>query len=416
MVIAILALLPGQLLAQVDMNMPYSIFGVGEPRGNQYFQNMGMGGINQAYRSNVSINDVNPASYAALDSTSFVFEATLFSHFYEQQTPDITQQSDHISLGNLSIGFPVTRWLRFAAGMKPFSQVGYRVSESQEYIDGDIDGTVNYRYRGSGGINQFFAGGSLKLTEGLSVGANISYLLGTLDHEAMITSDMADLYHINYTNTNNVKGWMYGFGAQYHHVFSDYRHITLGASYGHQQEANVTTSDLFLRRMPGAIRYDTIARNDLDDDVLTLPSHYGFGIFTQLNQRWAAGLDYQWQNWEAFEFRGDPEDFNDSWQMAGGVRLNPGGGAFDNIFTRLQYTAGIRYGQTYLKPDGKDLEEFGISFGAKIPIRGSLSALNLSFEYSQRGSTTDHLMQENFYRVNVGINIYERWFIRRRFF
>jgi len=400
-------------LSQVDMNMPYSIYGIGEPRFNQYFQNMGMGGINQAYRSNVSINDVNPASYAALDSTSFVFEATLFSHFYEQETTDVSQQSDHISLGNLTIGFPVTRWFSFSAGLKPFSQVGYRVSDTQF---SEVAGQVNYRYRGSGGISQFYFGGSLELTDGLSVGANVSYLWGNLDYEAMITSDSAGVYHINYTNSHNVNGWMYGFGAQYHHIFSDYRYLTLGATYGHQQEATVSTSDLFLRRMPGAIRYDTIARYNLDDDRLKLPSYYGFGVYGRLNRHWAAGIDYQWHNWEAFEFRGKQEDFNDSWQIATGLSFNPRGGAFDGLFRRLQYTAGFRYGQTYLKPDGEDLDEFGISFGTKIPIRGSLSALNVSFEYSQRGSTTGHLMQENFYRVNVGLNIYERWFIRRRFF
>ncbi len=413
MLAAVLAFLPGRLSSQVDMNMPYSIYGIGEPRFNQYFQNMGMGGINQAYQSNVSINDVNPASYAALDSTSFVFEATLFSHFYEQETPDIRQQSDHVSLGNLSIGFPVTRWFSFAAGLKPYSQVGYRVSDAQ---NDDIVGQVNYRYRGSGGLNQFFMGGALEFIDGLSVGANVSYLFGNLDYEAMITSDSADLFHINFTNANNVSGWMYDFGIQYHHIFSDYQYLTIGATYGQQQDANVSTTELFLRRMPGAIRYDTIARYELDDDILTLPAHYGFGVYGRLSQQWAAGIDYQWQNWNAFEFRGKPEDFNDSWQMAAGLRFNPGGGAFANLFQRLEYSAGFRYGQTYLKPDGKDLEEFGISFGTRIPIRGSLSALRVSFEYSQRGSTTDHLMQENFYRVNVGLNIYERWFIRRRFF
>jgi len=409
---ALLLLNPEHVASQINMNMPYSIYGVGEIRSNQYFQNMGMGGINQGYRTNVSINDVNPASYAALDSTSFVFEATMFSHFYEQETADVTQQSDNISLGNLSFGFPVTSWWRFAAGIQPYSQIGYRIRDVEHH---EQAGQVNYLYEGSGGINQFFFGSSLELFDGLSVGANVSYLFGNLDYQAEVRSDSSGVFQTNLTNRNRVKGWMYGFGAQYHHKFSDHRHITLGATYGHQQEANVNSSDILMRRLQGDNFFDTIAELDREEGLMTLPAYYGFGFYGQLNRRWSGGMDYQWQNWDSFEFPGKTEDFNDSYRVAAGVRYSPEAETFSTVFQRLEYTAGVRYEQAYLKPQGESLNEFGISFGTRIPIRGSLSALNLNFEYSQRGSVNDHQMRENFYRINVSVNIYERWFIRRRF-
>ena len=393
--------------------MPYSMYGVGELRFNQYFQNLGMGGISQGYRSNVSINDVNPASYAALDSTSFVFETTVFTHFYEQETRDLKQQSDFLSLGNISLGFPVTRWWSFAAGLKPYSQLGYNIRDVQEH---PLAGTVSYFYQGSGGLNQLFLGSSFEPVNGLSVGANVSYLFGSLNYEASVKSDSIGVFHTNLVRANRVSGWVAGFGLQYRHDFADNRHITIGATYGGKQDVDVNSTETLRRKLPGETFYDTIAFVDLEDGRLSLPPYYGVGVYGRLNRQWSAGLDYQWQNWEAFEFLGKEENFSNSQQVAAGVKFNPTVETFPTLFHRLQYSAGVRYGQSYFQPGEESLNEFGISFGATIPIRGSLSALNLNFEYSRRGSVDDHFMKENFYRLNIGVNIYEHWFIRRRFF
>lgn len=411
---AFLALLlsPAQGLAQGAINMPYSVFGLGELRHNQYVQNLGMGSLSQGYRSNLSINDVNPASYAALDSTSFVFETTLFTHFYEQKAGDVRQQADYITLGNISLGFPVTRWWSFAAGLKPYSQVGYRIRDVEEHPQA---GMVNYIYEGSGGINQLFVGSSVEPLRGLSVGANLNYLFGTLAYEASVRSDSTGVFQTNLTNANQVSGWTLGLGIQYHHRFGQYRHITVGATYGGAQEIGLKTTETLRRRLLGEPNYDTIAHVEMDEGRLSLPAYHGFGVYGRLSRSWFAGLDYQWQNWEDFSFPGKPDAFNNSFRLAGGVRYRPVVETFPTFFHRMQYSVGARYGQSYFMPAGEELREFGISFGTSIPIRGSLSALNIQFEYSRRGSANTHPMEESFYRINVGINIYERWFVRRVF-
>ncbi len=400
-------------LAQVSINMPYSMYGLGELRFNQYFQNMGMGGINQGYQSNLSINDVNPASYAALDTMSFVFETTLFSHFYEQRTSDISQQSDYISLGNLSVGFPVTRWWSMAAGLKPYSHVGYNIRDEEDHPQA---GTVNYVYRGNGGLNQLFIGTAVEPVKGFSLGVNASRIFGNLAYEASVLSDSTGVFQTNLTNANRVTGWMFGFGLQYRHTFSENRHITLGATYGHQQDVDVTSTETLRRKLPGETRFDTIAHVELAEGLLSLPSYYGFGLHGRINRSWAAGLDYQWQNWEIFEFMDRQDTYNDSYRIAAGIQYQPVTETFPTLLHRMRYSAGVRYGQSYMKPRDQNLSEFGISFGADIPIRGTLSGLRVHFEYGRRGSEDQQMMTENFYRINVGVNIYERWFMRRMFY
>ncbi len=405
-------MLAPQAFTQVRINLPYSIYGVGELRFNQYFQNMGMGGISQGYRSNLSVNDVNPASYTATDSTSFVFETTLFSHFYEQRTNTVKQQADYISLGNFSFKFPVTPWWSFAAGLKPYSAVGYQIRED----DQGQPGAFRYVYEGSGGLNQLFIGNAFEPVKGLSIGMNASYIFGKFNHESSVVSDSVGVYLTNLIRANDVTGWMFGFGMQYQHIISDNRWFVVGATFGNQQDMDVSRTETLRRMLPGVLNYDTIYHNVADPGTLTLPAYYGVGLYGRLNRQWSGGIDYQRQNWESYQIMGSSQNLNNSQQVSLGVGFSPVVETYSSIFHSIRYSAGIRYGQAYFQPQGEPLNEFGIAFGLHIPVRWTFSGIKLGFEYSQRGSTTDHLMQENFYRINFGINIYERWFVRRRFF
>ncbi len=401
-----------EVMADVRINMPYSMFGVGELRFNNYFQNLGGGGLSVAYNSNMSINDVNPASYSAFDQQSFVFETTLFSHFYEQKTQNIKQQSDFLSLGHISFGFPVTSWWSFAAGLKPYSSVGYQIRDAQQ----EEAGSVHYMYEGSGGLNQLFLGSSFEFRPGLSAGVNVSYIFGDLNNETSVLSDSVGVYRTNLINRDRVNGWLLGFGLQYTHEVSPERSITFGVTAGNQTDATVNRSETLRRSLPGVLDYDTISHRELDPGNITLPAYMGAGVFATINPNWSAGIDFQWQNWESYEILGEQENFNDSYQISTGVEFTPTMETFTNIFRRIRYSAGLRYGQVHFNPDADPLNEFGISFGMNIPVRRTFNGITIGFEYSQRGSDESHLMEENFYRLNVGINIYEEWFIRRRFY
>ena len=401
------------LQAQNRINMPYSIYGVGEVRFNEYHQNMGMAGLSQAYRSNMSVNDVNPASYTATDSTSFIFEITALTHFYEQKTSQVSQQSDYISLGNISFSFPVTSWWAVGAGIKPYSLVGYRIRDFEEH---PLAGKVNYLYEGNGGLNQLFLGTAINPVGELSLGINASYVFGNFSHEATVVSDTVYMFRTNSLNTSDAKGWMMGLGLQYQFKFSQYRQLTLGATYGRQGELNLNASETLRRRQPGVFAYDTIVHRELERGTLSLPQYYGAGIFANINRNWAAGIDYQWQNWDSFAITGQSTHFNNSYRFSTGIQYSPIAETYSSFFHRMRYTAGFKYGQSYLNDNNDPLNEFGITFGVHIPVRLALSGIKVGFEFSQRGSVDNNAMQENFYRINIGLNIYERWFVRRLFF
>lgn len=53
---------------------PYSKFGIGEMRVRGYANTKAMGGLSQGIRNEQWINYLNPASYTAQDTMSFVFD------------------------------------------------------------------------------------------------------------------------------------------------------------------------------------------------------------------------------------------------------------------------------------------------------------------------------------------------------
>ena len=409
-----LLLVISSVQGQTRITSPYSIYGPGELRFNQNFRNLGMGGLSVAHRSNRSVNDVNPASYTARDTISFVFEATAFSHFYRQATDDMSQYGNYSSLGQLSLSFPITKWWAMGAGLKPFSSVGYKVR------DFDVDpgiGMMNYVYEGEGGINQAFFGTAISPFNGLSVGVNASYLFGRFEHHTSVYSDSVAIFLTNKIVSNQVNGWHFGFGAQYEFRPTETSSYTFGAIYGGENPIAATRNELVRRILPGTMsRYDTISIDQGLEGDLVIPSYWGAGVFARLNNHWRVGVEYKQQNWENYSLFDTRDNLSNSHQVAFGVQHNPAIQTFSTVWDRLEYRAGFRYGQSYLMPRDEPLSEFGISFGLGIPLRRSLSSLQVGFEYSQRGTTEQNLIKENFYRFNIGISIYEHWFVRRRFF
>lgn len=410
-VILIIIILPAA--AQTRITSPYSRYGVGELMFNQNFRNLGMGGLGVGFRSNQAVNDVNPASYTAVDSTSFVFEALAFSHFYHQQTRAENQMGNYTSLANLAFSFPVARWWGIGAGLKPFSSVGYKVMNST--VDDEV-GTINYLYEGSGGINQVFIGNSFRLFKGFSLGVNTSYLFGSLDRHTTVSSDSTGFFQTNQVRANQVNDLYFGFGAQYQHILSQDRNITFGVIFGPGSSIKTREMETVQRLLPGFTTYDTISHTEGVKGSLYLPAYWGAGVFARFNSQWAGGMDFKWQNWEQFEIFDTQENLNNTYHIALGMQHNPSVQTYSGFLRRLEYRAGLRYGQTYLNLNEQAIKEFGISFGISMPIRRTLNGMNVSFELGQRGSTENNLIKENLYRINIGVNIHERWFVRRRFY
>ena len=404
--------------AQIRIASPYSRFGLGDISRNNNAWNGSMGELGISIRSPYHVNMNNPASYTAFDSTSFVFEGGFISNFGTLKSAVQSDSRNYTSIGSLLFGLPVTKWWRTSIGLVPFSDVGYNVSSIQ-VVQGV--GTVDRLYTGSGGINRFFWGNGFKIFKNLSIGINASYLFGTFTNESVaIFPD--SIYFINFKVDNNttVHDLYFDYGIQYTIPLTTNLHMTLGAVYSATTKLAARTDVLSQTFFLGAdgVEHprDTITQvTDIHGKII-IPWSTGFGISVEKTDRWMAGADFHWQNWKNYSSFGLSDSLVNSYQINVGAEFLPDPNNYYNYLKRIRYRIGFLYDNSYLDLRGHQLDEYAITAGLAMPLRGNKTALNFGIQVGTRGTTSSGLIQENYFRFIVGFSIYERWFIKRKYY
>lgn len=414
----LLSLSTTALVAQIRVASPYSRFGLGDLADNNNPWNLGMGQTSYALRSPYHVNYGNPASYTAFDSLSFVFEGG-FNLDIVQLTSNLqTASRNYASLGYLLFGFPVTRWWRTSIGLVPFSDVGYNIMNQETY---DSIGRINRIYRGSGGINRFYWGNGFKLWKNLSIGFNISYLFGKLQLESLVIFPDS-VYYANVKEMNHVvvNDLYFNYGIQYHGKLKNDLNLTVGAVFALESKMHATTNYVahtFFQSAAG-VEYpkDTIAQVDEYKGKVIIPLTLGGGIGLEKTEKWMVSLDYRWANWKNFTAFDLSDSLVNSQQISAGVEFVPDINSYGNYFKRVRYRFGFMYSNTYLKLRGKQLDEYALSLGFGFPLRGVKTGINLSMQAGMRGTTEGDLIRETYLKFVIGFSIYERWFIKRKYY
>lgn len=403
--------------AQDRISSPYSRFGIGELFSNTHVNNMAMGGITQGIYNPYFVNSSNPASYTAFDTLSFVFDAGLHGRLTTLSTTLQSQSADYASLGNLLFGFPVTGWWKASFGLLPYSATGYKMTD--HHADSVFDKYDNV-YEGSGGINQFYVGSSFDLAKNLSVGINVAYLFGTMNHNtATEFPDTLFRYNAKTVNSTRVHDFMLNYGVMYHKQYSKGFQYTLGASFFAQTDLNTTSDKLSYTYTKSSIGVealrDTIFYQKGADEKITIPMGMGLGFSFGKTDKWLVGGDFVYKQWEKFHYSSSPEALVNNTQFALGGFYNPSSSTVSNYFNRVTYRAGLKYSNGFLELRNQRIDEFGISFGIGLPLPRTSSTINLAVELGTRGTKEENLIQENFVKFTLGVSIFERWFVIRKY-
>lgn len=404
---------------QIQINSPYTRFGVGTLVENGMDPRVtAMGGLYYGFRANNLINTANPASYTAFDSVSFVFDGGIFGMLTSLQTSTQKDRGDYISLSHLMFGFPVTRWWRTSLGILPFSFVGYDIY-STESSEGMPD--VEYVYKGSGGYNQLYLGNAFLIAKRLSIGFNVKYMFGSIVRSRGISfPDSAEMKN-TYIRRSVRPSDLYGeIGVQYKAKLPKDMFLVVGGVFGPQIDINSKASYLVTTYF-GDINsvqysYDTIEHVINQKGSFTLPVRTGAGFTIGKEGQWIAGADFSWQNWEKYTYFGNSDSLRNLWNIAIGGEYIPNARSIGSYFQKISYRAGFHYGKTPLYFHGQHLNEIGISFGMGLPIKKSKSTVNLSASIGKRGTIQYGLIQENFIRFTIGVNVFENWFFKSKYY
>ena len=407
-----------QALAQADVDSPYSLFGVGQVRDKSMNVRLkGMGGVANAMYGKGMINTENPASYAKIDSLAFLFDAGFYFKSSNFSTSVLSERSSNASFDYVSMAFGLTQWWKMALGVQPYSVSHYIMTINSEKPE---IGNNTTKFKGTGGLNQAFWGNAFKLGKHFSVGANAYYVFGDSQNETTLYfPDSTYMIGARRSVDLMVSSFMFDYGLLYDIDLSKDLNLGLGLTYSQQVKLKGQQT-LFIRSVEldsdTEIEYliDTIT-NTTHSTKMTMPQGVGFGFALQKNGRWCVGADFNWTQWSKFARQGASDTLQNSWNIAVGVEFTPRNTSVSNYFTRVSYRFGGFYEHGYLNLNGYSINKVGVTAGMSLPLPKTQSKVNLAIELGQYGTREAGLIQERYFKMNIGVSVFEHWFMKRKY-
>jgi long-subunit fatty acid transport protein len=386
---------------------------------------MALGGTSFGIRNSSFVNHSNPASYTSLDTTSFVFEGGIYTQSTTLKTATQSQNATYSSIGSVLFGFPISKRIKASFGLLPYTSVGYKIQDPKTLAySADSSVNVSNIYDGSGGINKVYMGFGLYISHNLSVGVNADFLFGTIRRNS--TSYFPDqLFANSYRQTTMTKfnDFNFNFGLQYTAKITKDEHLTLGFVYTpamNLRASSDTVANMVSPTNPETIIYQ-LSESSTQNGKIKMPKSIGGGFSLEKTDKFLIAADVYWQNWAKLNMFGMQDSLKNSLRASLGLQIVPNPTDFNNYFQRVKYRLGISYTQTYLQLNGKQLSDFGFSFGAGFPVRKSQSdfskgMINVAFEIGQRGTTAVNLIKEDYFRFTLSMSIYDFWFRQQKYY
>jgi hypothetical protein len=394
---------------QNNTNSPYTRFGLGELVDAHSGEQKALGGVGFGSRNGLSVNTLNPASYSAVDSLTFMFDFGFGGLLSRFSLPAGTNSKFNANLEYITMQFPLTKWLGFSAGVLPFSFTGYNFYRNDSVLIPTSSGSVYSKYtetyNGEGGVSQVYAGLGAKFLNHISVGVNAYYMFGDVVNNRNVQFGETTYSNGNSTQENSIdiSSFRFRYGLQMFNTFAKKHDVTLGLIY----EAKAPLNGSFVQRH-FAIPADTMVY----DKGFDMPQTLGAGLYYTFDSRLSLGFDYSLQQWAKAKYFGVTDSLRNRTRLALGAEWipDPRGRRY---FDRVRYRAGLSLTDAYYKVNGVSApQNFGISFGIGLPLRTSSTMVNASVEYGRSGERS--LLREDYFKFTVNAVFNESWFFKRK--
>ncbi len=382
----------------------YSVYGIGDLKWKGSALNRVMGGTGIGVRDIYNLNTTNPAAYTAIASpVSKLFE---FGGYYENSTFKNSSSSTNYQAGTIS---SLNYWFKFSpkfagvAGGAPLSSSSYSVTSNQAISAGASLIPVNYE--GSGGFNQFYLGTCYQLLKNLSIGANASLILGSLNKKAI---SGANAYSGSVESNNRLfaLGGNLDVGIQYFFNVNQSQ-FTFGATF-----KTVTPLKGIRQTMLTSLSSGSMKGSDPVSIDYTLPKQYGAG-FSYMRKRIVLAADVTFQEWTKAKLENgtitkDVFRYSFGGEYKGNLETS-------NYLKAISWRAGFHTQDYYIIVRNTQLSSTGYTFGAGLPLNGNFATINVNYSITNFGTTTNGLVQQESNKISVDVIIRDIWGIRRKF-
>ena len=424
--------------AQSGTNSPYSQYGLGVLSDQTGGFSRGMNGLSLGFRDGDQINFLNPASYSATDSLSFIFDVGMSAQMTNFKENGIRKNAKNADFEYAIAAFRLRKHLGMSLGVVPLTNVGYKYS-SIESLNADNSTYYQNTYSGSGGFHQAYVGMGWEPFHGFSLGANVGYVWGDISrtiqnsYYTMSSGTLTQNTGINTLTKSysmTAKSLQLNFGAQYQQKLGKKDVATLGVTYSPSHSLGVDPQCVVTstNSSTGVINPTTYTI----EDGVKMPTTYGVGLMLFHHEKLKIGADYQLMQWSGVSF---PEykvvnevpsyALNKNYFMDR-QKVTVGGEYCQSPYMRsflgrVRYRLGASYATPYYKVNGVDgPKEFSVSAGFGIPVVNAwivrsgwtnIPLVNISGQWVHQ-SAGRGMLEENTFRINIGITFNERWFAK----
>ena len=379
---------------ETGVNSAFTRYGLGRINDGSLGFNKAMAGTGYAWHDGKQLNMTNPASYARLDSLTFLMDvagtlqASRLSATGQTHSTNSRAFFDHV-VG----GFRVLPGLGVSFGLRPYTQVGYEITSNDATLsNGFSEVTAIRTYSGDGGVHRANIGLGYAPLRNLSLGFNASYLWGVTTHTATTSFTDATVPSPRVAYESEVRSLHFDFGAQYTARINKRNALTLGLTFAPSHSLAGTAS----------VDNQIISNNQITSshvysltDAYSLPTTFGAGLMSEVT------------------FVKSSANLRDLDKMSFGLEYVPAPQGY-TWAGRVRYRLGASYTTPYTLINGqKGASTFVATAGVGLPILTSYnnrSFLNLSASYEQLRSQVGGSLTERNFLLTIGVTFNERWF------
>ncbi|OYU94478.1 MAG: hypothetical protein CFE21_15840 [Bacteroidetes bacterium B1(2017)] len=412
------------VFAQNITKSPYSIIGVGDMVYSGNASSYSMGQTNQAIRNPFAVNMLNPASYSSLLTTNIEAGATMSFGTFKGAANTNNVNNAWISYLNFALPLSTKRGIGVSFGAAPFSSVGYNIVSNVKIPQDTFSIDALNNFVGRGGLSKFYMGYGMRLHRTVSLGVNGNYIFGqTTNTTQLLIPSQYLMFNTNEDKSQFMHGWLMDFGVQIHDTFSrivdnDVRVYEWVIGGTLTPETNLKAEQSYLlRSLPvgstSGIK-DTVYSQTSEQGTVTAPMAFRGGLSFSRKDMYTIAADIKGTQWSNFRSFGGSDSLKNSFGASLGASIVPNYKS-KNYFSRLEYRVGARYEKSSLVARGVSVDVMAVTAGIGLPMTRSNSKVNVGVEFQKRGTTDMGLVQENYFRVYIGISFADYWFHRYRY-
>ena len=389
-------------------NSPYSIIGIGSIDHSSFDRTSGMGHAGMALSSNRFLYNANAASLTALDDKFFNFEMAASAKFINYSgTPIVAgaSSSSDLQIKKISLAIKVKPKWGVGFGLMPYSTASYSFYGSKYILGSNI--TVPAYYQGSGGINQIYLSTGYQVSKRLSLGLQAAYLFGQLSQTENIAGSFGVDSALVTTRTINVGSPYFKPGFQYNTKLNSNWRLFLGGT------ATLKTSINGVYNLSVVDGNTTLPPyNSYKGQVITLPAQYAGSIAARLKDKYTFSVDYSFQNWNDLNSKGISYRLVNSNFIGAGFELSKKQTFRDFTVEKHFFQAGLFYSDSYLQVNGRQISNYGVTFGGGKNLMRSNLGVQLNMELGVHGTTQANLIEERYAQINLIFSYRDFWFVK----